>query len=251
MKKFRLALLFAALTCLVAATAVFAQAEGLTLSLSKDFGYSGFNSDIQGTFSMKVSGPANLARVDFYIDETQIGELTQAPFNLQFVTDNYLLGTHSLHAAGFTTDGQTLTSNTIAANFLSSSAANKSTFGIVLPILVVVIAALLLSALIPLLSGRKTVQLAAGTMRSYPMGGGICPKCGRPYAFHFYALKLGFGKVDRCPYCGRYGFTRYASMDKLRAAEQAELEGAKAQVPEISEEEKLKKDLDNSKYEGS
>jgi hypothetical protein len=251
MKKIRFALFFAALVSLVAATAVFAQTEGLTLKLSKDFGYSGFGSDIQGTFSMRITGPANLARVDFYIDETQIGEVTQAPFNLQFVTDNYSLGTHSLHATGFTTDGLQLTSNTITSNFISSTAANKSTFGIILPILVVVVAALLLATLIPVLAGRKTVQLAPGTPRNYPMGGGICPKCGRPYAYHFYALKLGFGKMDRCPYCGRYGFTRYASLDKLRAAEQAELEGAKAQVPEISEEEKLKKDLDNSKYEGS
>jgi hypothetical protein len=251
MKKFRIAFLLAALLSLIAVSTAFAQGEGLTLKLSKDFGYGGFSNDIQGTFSMKVTGPANLARVDFYIDETMIGEVTQAPFNLQFVTDSYPLGSHSLYAIGFTADGQELRSNTITSTFVSASQGNKSTLSFILPVLVVVVAALLLSALVPLLTGRKKVELAAGSPRQYPLGGGICPRCGRPFAYHFFALKLGFGKVDRCPYCGRYGFVRYASLDTLRRAEQAELENVKTQmVPETSEEDKLKKDLDNSKYEG-
>jgi hypothetical protein len=252
MKKIRIASLLAAFISLLIVSTAFAQGEGLTLKLSRDFGYGGFNNDIQGTFSMKVTGPDNLARVEFYIDATMIGEVTQAPFNLQFVTDNYPLGTHSLSAVGFTADGQELRSNTISANFVSASEGNKATAGFLIPVLVVVAAALLLSALVPLLTGRKKKDLAPGTPRQYTLGGGICPRCGRPFPFNFLALKLGFGRVDRCPYCGRYGFVRSVSMDKLRKAEQAELENAKATlaVPETSEEDKLRKDLDNSKYEG-
>ena len=45
----------------------FAQ-EQLTISLHRDFGYSGFGNDIQGLFSIRVSGPTDLAQVEFYID---------------------------------------------------------------------------------------------------------------------------------------------------------------------------------------
>ena len=37
--------------------------ERLSLRLSRDFGYSSGGGDIQGTFSMKVSGPEDLERV--------------------------------------------------------------------------------------------------------------------------------------------------------------------------------------------
>jgi DNA-directed RNA polymerase subunit RPC12/RpoP len=109
---------------------------------------------------------------------------------------------------------------------------------------------MLLAALVPLLMGRKTVNLAPGTPRAYPLGGGVCPKCNRPFAVHFWGLNLLNSKYDRCPYCGKWSVVRFASLDKLRAAEQVELEGEKAQVPEMSEEEKLKKSLDDSKYQG-
>ncbi|MCX6039409.1 MAG: hypothetical protein NTW99_16290 [Chloroflexi bacterium] len=92
MKKIQFALLIATLVSLLAITAAFAQTEELSLRMSRDFGYGGFNNDIQGLFSMKVTGPADLARVVFYINSIVIGEVTQAPFNLQFNTDNYPLG---------------------------------------------------------------------------------------------------------------------------------------------------------------
>ena len=42
--------------------------DELLLSLSRDFGYSSGTGRIQGTFSMKASGPEDLERVVFYID---------------------------------------------------------------------------------------------------------------------------------------------------------------------------------------
>jgi hypothetical protein len=57
-------------------------------------------------------------------------------------------------------------------------------------------------------------------------------------------------KYDRCPYCGKWSFVKRVSIDKLRAAEQLQLAKAneKALVPEMSAEEKLKKELDDSRY---
>ena len=100
MKKIIYVILITILVSLAFVSAVSAQSDELTLSLSRDFGYGGFNGDIQGTFSVKASGPANLERVQFFLDDTLLGEDTDVPFAIQFVTDNYPLGAHVLHAVG-------------------------------------------------------------------------------------------------------------------------------------------------------
>jgi len=250
MNKIRIAFLIAILMSLLATIAVVAQTEELTLSMSRDWGYGGINGDIQGLFSMKVTGPADLARVVFYIDSTAIGEATQSPSRLQFNTDNYPLGNHELYAVGYSTSGTEYRSKVINANFASASEGSKAAMRIVIPILVVVLGAMMLAAIVPILTGRKTKNLPPSSPRQYPLGGAICPKCGRPFAVHFWGLNLGFSKFDRCPYCGKWGVVKFAPIDKLCAAEQAELEGERAQVPEMAEEEKLKKELDDSKYQG-
>ena len=250
MKKTQIALLIALVAGLVAVTGVLAQDEGLTLRLSRDWGYGGLNGDIQGTFSMKASGPANLARVEFYIDDTKIGEAVSAPFSLQFVTDNYPLGAHSLRAVGYTSDGQELRSQAIGATFVSAAAGNKAVVRIVVPLVGIIVGAMLLAFVVSMVTGRKVKNLPPGTPRQYPLGGGICPKCGRPLAFHLFGMNMVVGKLDRCPYCGRWGVIRRVSLDQLRAAEQAELAAAAEQIPPASEEETLRKELDDSKYQG-
>lgn len=249
MKKVWLASLSALLGGLILVPVALAQATGLILSLSRDLGYGGFNGDIQGLFSMHVSGPANLTRVEFYIDTTKIGESTKAPFDLQFSTDSFSLGVHSLVAVGYTADGQVLHSESIAANFVSASEGTKAATKMVIPLLVILLGAILLAALVPMVWGRKTTPLELGTPRRYTLGGAICPKCQRPFAIHLHGLNLAGSKLDRCPYCGKWSIVQRASLGELHSAEQAELERSKAQVVESSEEEKLKKELDDSKYQ--
>jgi hypothetical protein len=232
-----------------------AQADNtLVLRLSRDFGFSSGSGQIQGTFSMNVTGPSNLARVDFFIDGKQIGEATAAPFNLQFNTGSYTLGNHSLSAIGYTNDGQELHTPEVTVEFVSAETGMKAAGRIAFPILVIAGVAILLSALFPLLTGRgKRSQLPLGTARQYGLrGGGICPKCGRPFSFSLFSLNLLMSRFDRCPYCGRAGIFRTASISDLRKAEAAELEAAKASqsVPEESEDEKLRKELDESRYRG-
>jgi hypothetical protein len=250
MKKYTVVFLVVILISLVAVGFAAAQDEQLTLRMSRDWGYGGFNGDIQGLFSMRVSGPADLARVMFYIDSTSIGEVGKAPFNLQFKTDDYSIGVHELYAVGYSTSGQEYRSNTIKANFVSASAGNGAALRIVIPVLVIAFGATILAALVPLLTGRKKQELQPGAARQYPLGGAVCPKCNRPFAIHFWGLNLFMSKYDRCPYCGRWSVVKFASSEKLRAAEQAELEGMKAQIPEATDDDKLKKDLDDSKYQG-
>jgi hypothetical protein len=252
MKKIRIALLLSLTFGLLAATVAFAQTPQLTLNMSRDFGYGGFNGDIQGLFSMKVTGPADLVRVIFYIDETSIGEVTKAPFNLQFTTDNYPIGQHKLYAVGYSSGGQEYQSNIITANFVSAEVGNKAGLQIVLPVLVVVFGAILLSFVVPLLTGGgKKQELPLGAERKYGIsGGGICPKCKRPFVLPLFSINLAFSKFARCPYCGKWSVVRVQPLGKLREAEKAELEWDKSNVKEETEEEKLRKSLDDSKYQG-
>jgi len=198
---------------------------------------------------MHVSGPAGLERVEFYIDDTRIGEDADAPFVLQFVTDNHPLGAHTLHATGYTNEGMKLESNVLTAQFVSPSEGAGTALKIVIPILVVVFGGMLLAALVPILTGRRTVQREPGAPRSYTMGGGICPKCSRPFGFHLYGLNLLGYKFDRCPYCGMWSAVGYASAEKLRAAEQAEVDRSVTAVPEAAAEEKRIKEIDDSRFQ--
>jgi ribosomal protein L32 len=250
MKNIRLAFFSALIACLVTISIVLAQAESLNLTLTRDWGYSGFNGEVQGTCTIKVSGPTSLSRVDFFLDGTKIGEASQPPFNLQFVTDNYPAGAHILSAVGTTSDGGKLSSNQLNTTFISNADSGKKMVGIIVPILAVAFGAIILSAIVPLMSGRKIKNLPAGAPRSYPFGGRICPKCGRPFPLKLYNINLVTGKLARCPYCGQWSLSGSVSLEKLRAAEQAELETEKVQFPQTSEEEKYKKELDDSRYQG-
>jgi len=251
-KKINVALLIAATLSLLIVTIVSAQTEELTLSFSRDFGYSSGTGDIQGSFSMKVSGPDDLVRVEFYIDETKIAEDAEAPFRLQFITDNYPLGLHEMYAIGYAADGREYRSRVVTANFVSADEGWQAAGKIAIPLIVVVFGAILLSVAVPMLIGRgKRDELPLGAERKYGLrGGSICPKCKRPFALPLFSMDLGFSKLARCPYCRKMNAVRVQPLVKLREAERAELEQAEGQVPEISEEEKLKKELDDSKYQG-
>jgi len=239
--------MIAILVNLLSVAVAFAQTEELTLRLSRDFGYGGLNNDIQGLFSMRVTGPTDLVRVVFYVDSNSIGEVTQAPFNLQFNTDNYPLGQHNLYAVGFSSSGEEYYSNKIISNFVPASAGTK----VVIPILVIVFGAILVSFIIPLVMGRGKIQnLPIGAERKYNFGGAICPKCQRPFGLTLFSLNLGLSKFTRCPYCGRWGAVHIQTLAKLREAEQAEREWGRGAVQEEVEEEKLRKELDDSKYQG-
>jgi hypothetical protein len=236
MKRIVSAFASALLAALLLAPAVLAQEEALTMTLSRDWGYGGFGGDIQGTFSFHVRGPSDLTRVEFYIDELKIGEDAQAPFDLQFITDNYPLGAHELYAIGYTAGGKTLRSNSAHPIFVSPSEGGQAALKIVIPLVAVIFGAMALAAVVSFLTGRKAARLEPGARRSYTFGGGICPKCRRPFGFHLWGPNVLIGKFDRCPYCGRWGVVRLASPSQLRAAEEAELESTAGRVPEETPE---------------
>ncbi len=213
MKNMQIALLLTAFASLLVARMVLAQTGQLTLRLSRDLGYGGFNGDIEGLFSMHVTGPVDLVRVEFYIDNMKIGEVIQTPFTLQFNTEDYQLGNHQLSASGYSNSGQEYRSNVIGTNFVPKQSSMK----IILPVLGVVLGAILLSTLVPLLTRRsKRLSTPLGAERNYGNGGGgICPKCHRPFVLPLFGAHLGFSKLAPCPFCGKWSLVRVESIDKF------------------------------------
>jgi hypothetical protein len=247
-----LALLLFAVLIPVVFSSVAAQGDEFKLRLSRDFGYSSGTGKIQGTFSMRVSGPDNLVRVVYFIDKEPIGEATQEPFRLRFQTDDYEMGLHSMSAVGYTSDGRELHSNDIKAQFVSAEEGWQAGVEIMVPIFVIVFGILVLSFVMMFVSGRKLKNLPPGTPRNYGMAGGaICPRCARPYVRHFLAPNMLVGKLMRCPFCGKWAILPARPIDELRAAEAEELADAKdrGEGSSMSEDEKLRKDLDESRFQ--
>jgi hypothetical protein len=257
MKKFlSIILIFCVLSAVIVSIAYAQSAEQLQLGLSRDFGYGGFGNDIQGLFSTKISNPpANLTRVEFFIDTTSMGEDTTPPFSLQFNTDSYPLGAHVLSAVGYTSDGREIDSNKIQVQFVPASAATTSVIKIILPVVGLILLMGVVSVFLPLMLNKgKMAALPLGAPRKYGMGGGaICTKCGRPFPLRLWWFHIGFNKIDRCPFCGKWSFVQTRTLDELRAAEAAELSRAQTSpnVGGETEAEKLKKELDDSRFQNT
>ena len=246
--------IFIALFLVFTSTASAQSPNELELTLSRDFGYGGFNNDIQGLFSMKIKAPpANLVKVIFLIDSTEMGEDTQSPYNLQFNTDSYSLGIHKLSAVGYTADGSELNSNIIQVEFVPAGSGMDTVIKIIVPVILLIILIALLAVFIPLiLSKGKISSTPPGTPRNYGIGGGaICPRCNRPFPLRLWWLNVGFKKIDRCPYCGKWSYIPRLSMDELRKAEALEIANSHPEQPVGVEfdADKLKKELDDSRFQ--
>jgi len=220
----------------------------LKISLRRDFGYGGFANDIQGTFTIRADGPDTLEEVRFYLDDTLMATDSEAPFSLQFNTDNFEPGVHDLSAVGTLSDGTQVSSNVITAEFLSNEDAMGKTVGIVVPILGVVLAVTLLGGLIPLLTGKKGLDRPVG---EYSLAGGaVCPRCKLPFSRHTMAPNLMLGKLERCPHCGKWSIRPRASQADLAAAEDRlrAKDTEQAQI-EVDPEESIRRALDDSRFD--
>lgn len=221
------------------------QESELRLRLRRDFGY-GAGAQIRGRFSMLVDEIDGLERVEFLIDDEVIGNDNEAPFRLQFETGGYELGWHTLHAVGYTADGRELASNAFQRQFVTGSASTYIVVGVV----VLILGFRFVSHLVTRQKGTEQKRRVYGMY-----GGAICPRCGRPFSRHWWAPNLIAGKLDRCPHCGKWHFSTRATPQMLASAEQfadeldAEEQEALERAGEPTEEEVLRKRLDESRFE--
>ncbi len=253
--KFPLLITIVLLIFLAPAWIVKAQEEEiLKLRLRRDFGYGSAHA-IQGIFTLKASGPEDLQQVEFFVDEQSIAVDNEAPFEVQFSTDNFPLGLHTMQAIGITSSGTELASNSIQMEFVSANEGWQAGFKFAGPIFLLIFLILAASFLVTFLSTSKNLNPPPGSQRKYGFSGGsICPKCKRPTPLHFLGFNLPGGKFDRCENCGKWSVMHPRSMTDLRQAETDELERARLEesgafTPAPSAEEKLKQELDNSRYQ--
>lgn len=245
----RLWLLLLLSAWLVTAVALFAQSEpALQLSLRRDFGL-GMGANIQGTFSLRATGPADLERVIFFIDDQPLAEVAAPPFQVQFHTDTFAEGPHTLAATGYTTSGVELRANTLTRNFLPAGAGTN--FAIWLGVAVVVLG-LGGSWLTSKIAGRGRANAQNGDVAiSGLFGGTICPKCARPFARHWWGLNLVVGKYDRCPHCGKWSLVQAVHPDVLAASQeamrQADAQETAAAAPDAAASARRR--LDDSRFE--
>jgi len=247
-------ILFLALLLLLGLSAVpaFAQSE-LTFTVHRDFGY-GNGSQIRGNFSMQVTSPTALKSVAFKIDGAVIQEVTAAPFKISFTTSSYPDGWHELTATAVTADGRTIDSSPKRFNFVSAAEQTTGMKTIILPVLGAALGLMVLMAAGQyfIFRGRRRETVPLGAQRNYGISGGtICPRCERPFPLHWWGLNLIGGKLDTCDHCGRWGIYHRRKPAELARAEAAELEAAQPETPihEPTPEEKLKQQLEQSRYQ--
>jgi hypothetical protein len=226
---------------------------GYTITLNRDFGYGGLNNDIRGNFTIGLSGDeTQVSQVQFTFDGQPMATVSQSPFKYSFVTTDYAEGTHTLGAVVTLKDGTTLTAPAKTTTFVSAAVENQVTTNILVPVLGGVLLVILLVVGGQVLASRRRPSKGTpeGGHTYGVLGGGICPKCGRPTPFHVTGINLVTGKYDRCENCGRWSFIRSVPVDRLRDMEaaQAEAEKAAARPPQESAEQKRREMLDNSKY---
>ena len=184
------------------------------------------------------------------LDQANAGSAAKAFIN----TDTYGLGWHTLSAQGQTSSGRALTSAPRRFEFVSAATGLEVAGRIAVPLLGVLLLVGLIVGVSTVLEIRRSRQSPTplGAARRYGlMGGAICPKCDRPFSRHWWAPNAVTGKLDRCPHCGRWSVVRAVPLDQLHAAEAAELKAGQPTglAPELSPEEKLRRQLDESKYD--
>jgi len=241
---------------LAAAWPALAQTAALTLSVTKNFGLNN-GSQIQGSFRLEAAGPANLKSVTFTLDGQPLGQVSAPPFRFDFNTDQFAPGWHTMGASGQTADGPTLTATDRRFEFLSAAQAQSATMRLIVPILgivgLLVVVGLGSQLFFALRGGRSRSTLPLGAHRTYGvLGGAICPKCQRPFSIHWWGLNaFPTRKFDRCDHCGKWSLVRRASPTELATAEAAERKYAQPTAPqlELSPEEKLKREVDASRFD--
>jgi hypothetical protein len=238
-------MLVASALCILSVSSALAQGEELVLSIAKNWGYA-WRGEMQGLFTLEVSGPVDMSRATFLLDGRPLGEVSGPPFTMKLSTDDHSLGPHTLGATGVTADGRTLHAREEHVTFVSAERGWQIGLSIAGPIIGLALGFMVVMTLTSLLGARRRTT-APGMLRGYGMlGGAVCPRCGRPFARHAYSLNWFSRRYDRCPHCSRWSWVKAAAPAELRAAEDAEAPAAA--ITTTDPEAELRRALEDSRY---
>jgi DNA-directed RNA polymerase subunit RPC12/RpoP len=218
MKKIGITLIIIIALALIVPAAASAQGDGeeLLLGLTRNFGYGGLGK-IQGNFTLKISDPpAELDRVEFYIDGVMTSTAKEEPFHYKFHTSEFEDGEHQMNAIGYLADGTMIQSRLITKVFLSSEQARGETQSLFIPLLIGISVLTVLGVSVPLLI-NKDKDFVLG--KYGPAGGVVCPRCKLPFSRSLFSPNLLVGKLVRCPHCGKISIQARASQSRLQEAE--------------------------------
>jgi hypothetical protein len=123
----------------------------------------------------------------------------------------------------------------------------RSPLGLALVGVIVLLA--LAIRLAPMLGRNRSHAVGAPPASYGPAGGAICPRCGRTFARNLLSPNLLVGKLSHCPHCGKWSVVPAASPSALAAAEAAQRNPTEVLDSSTSPEEKLRRQIEDSKYE--
>jgi len=199
-------------------------APTVQLSLRRDWGYGGFGGDINGRFTAIAQVSSDVTRVEFYLDQSFILNVSQSPFEWRFDTKDYPLGEHTIGVKAYDASGETATTE-ITRIFVESPVFPTSWIGILI----------VLGIAVPLVLYRLGVFGGGSSL-----GMTRCPRCDEVFPRKWSPVHMFNALLNTCPKCGKRFWA-----SKIRETE----EKASAEKEQSSEETKLREELERSKYE--
>ncbi len=221
----------------------------LELRLRRTFGYQA-GIRIQGRFSLESISDQTLVEVTYLLDNEILARVSQPPFRISFSTGDYSPGQHVLHAVGVMPNGDLIESQMITLLFITAEEGWQEAGRIAIWILGGVVLVMLLGTFGVNLFTRGKGRFELGVYG--PAGGAVCRRCEMPFSRHVFSPNLVFGKLERCPHCGRIAIVSRANGIDLEAAEeryQSDRDlGKRRSAGE--EERNYRQMLDDSRFEG-
>ena len=245
-RRIRTLLLFLGFSLLPMLADAQTQDPQLTLSLNRTYGYAG-GGQIQGRFTAAAQGPDDITSVSFWIDKELIASINESPYRIGFSTGDYTLGEHTLFVTAERADGTRLESEHLAVEFVSAETSWQEGLRLAGPILIGALILVVISSVVPALSGRrKNFELG-----SYgASGGAVCGRCTMPFSRSVLAPNLVLGKLERCTHCGKWAIVRRASQAELEEAEvRYRLDAHKGEVVLADDQDHLRRQLEESRFE--
>jgi hypothetical protein len=205
--------------------ALVAAQPAISLSISKNNGYN-LGSDINGQFVVNAQVSSNVVRVEFYLNGTLQYNDTSAPFSWSFNTNNYPLGRAEITAVAYDSSGQQKTA-ALEQNFVETPVF----FSTILPVIVIAVAIIAVGSSVWYRTRHPTSKLVK------------CPSCGNIYSPSSISLvRIGPSRLRKCPKCGKTFFG-----GNLKDSPKPEEKSSASDT--LTEEERLKRDIEDSKYE--